>query len=474
MLKNETLKRILLVFLCIYPMFSLKIFYNNYATLIQIVFIAIFLLWTFFANKDSRKNIKYLAIYMLILVLYSIFHHINALDFKSLVPGNFNYNYIDEILYLIKMSIPIFFIYLMYYSKFQKEDYLKIIKSWIIIICGIIIITNVFKISFSSYNDEIIKGSIFSWFNKNYIYNELASKGFFMYANQIACLLVAIIPVSLYYYLEKSLNLIYLILLLLTTLMLGTRVSNLGSILVFITIILSYMIYRIIKKKKINWKKLIPCGILIVLYSVILPFSPTFSRYEVYDYLLPKSINNLVASEENSYISDIEYIKNNYEEKLINENFILNSYPYEYDPEFWLTILNEPINKRADYRYLEIAMVSRVKEINNNKMDTLFGITNDRIQNIFNIERDYVLQYYAYGIIGCILFLGIYLVLLIKSFKNLIFNFNYFNICICSSIILFLFISYLSGNILSQISIFIPLLIIAAMAYIKVEKPKKL
>lgn len=102
MLKNETLKRILLVFLCAYPIFSLKIFYNNYATLIQIVFIAIFLLWTFFANKDSRKNIKYLAIYMLILVLYSIFHHFNALDFKSLVPGNFNYNYIDEILYLIK------------------------------------------------------------------------------------------------------------------------------------------------------------------------------------------------------------------------------------------------------------------------------------------------------------------------------------------------------------------------------------
>lgn len=474
MLKNETLKKTLLIFLCIYPIFSLKIFYNNYATLIQIVFIAIFLLWTLFVNKNSRKSMKYLVVYIIILGLYGILHYVNALDFYSLVPGDFDFSNIDETLYLIKMSIPIFFMYLMYHSKFQKEDYLKIIKSWIIMICGIIIIANIFKISFSSYNDEIIKGSIFSWFNKNYIYNELASKGFFMYANQIACLLVTIIPICLYYYLEKRLKFVYLILLLLTTLMLGTRVSNLGSILVFIALILSYITYNILKKDKINWKKLIPCGILIVFYITMLPFSPTFSRYEVYDYLLPKSINSLIASTENSYISDIEYIKNNYEEKLINENFILNSYPYEYDPEFWLTILNEPINKRADYRYLEIAMVSRVKEINNNNMDTLFGITNDRIQNIFNIERDYILQYYAYGIIGCILFLGIYLVLLIKSFKNLIFNFNYFNICVCSSIILFLFISYLSGNILNQISIFIPLLIIAAMAYIKVEKQKKL
>lgn len=473
MLKEKNYKILLALFLCIYPIFSLKPFYNNTFTLIQIIIIGLFFLWNLYINKDSLNKFKFLFIYLIILIIYGIFHHLNALNFHSLVPGNFNYNYLDEILYLIKMMIPVLFIFLMYFSKFTKKDYLKVIKAWIIIICGIIIITNICKISLSSYNDEVIKGSIFSWFSNNYIYNELASKGFFMYANQIACLLVTLIPVSLYYYLEKKLNVLYLIALLTTLLMLGTRVANLGSILVFIALILAYIFHHGITKEKIKWNKLISCGIIIIFYCAILPFSPTFSRYEVYDYLMPKNISGVLASTSTSTISDIEYIKTHYEEKLINENFILNSYPYEYDPDFWLEILNEPIKNRADYRYLEIKMVSRVVEINNNKGDILFGITNDRIQNIFNIERDYVLQFFAFGIIGCILFLGVYLLLLIKSLKNLIKNFSYFHICIGASTILFLFIAYLSGNILGQISSFIPLLFIASMS-IKVEKEKKL
>ena len=467
MLQVKNYKRLLLILLCIYPIFSLEIFYNNFATLIQIVFITIFLLWTFFINKDSRKNIKYLIFYVIVLLIYGIFHHLNALDFHSLVPGDFHYNYIDEILYLVKMSIPVFFIYLMYYSNLEKEDYRKVIKSWIILIGGSIIITNILGISLSSYNNEVIKGSIFSWFSNNYIYNELASKGFFMYANQIACLLVVLIPLDAYFFFEDKLNILYMAIIMLAALMLGTRVSNLGSIMVLIASILAYMFFGILKKEKLQWKKLGLCGIIVIIYASILPFSPTFSRYEVYDYLMPKSIKGLVASTADTYISDIEYIKNHYEEKLINENFILNSYPYEYDPEFWLGILNEPINKRADYRYLEISMVKRVVEINDNKNDIWLGITNDRIQNIFNIERDYVLQYYAFGIIGCILFLGIYLILWILSIVKLIKKFNYFKTSIVASITLLLLIAYLTGNIFNQIAIFIPLLFLSSLTFTK-------
>lgn len=467
MLQVKNYKRLLLILLCIYPISSLEIFYNNFATLIQIVFITIFLLWTFFINKDSRKNIKYLIFYVIVLLIYGIFHHLNALDFHSLVPGDFHYNYIDEILYLVKMSIPVFFIYLMYYSNLEKEDYRKVIKSWIILIGGSIIITNILGISLSSYNNEVIKGSIFSWFSNNYIYNELASKGFFMYANQIACLLVVLIPLDAYFFFEDKLNILYMAIIMLAALMLGTRVSNLGSIMVLIASILAYMFFGILKKEKLQWKKLGLCGIIVIIYASILPFSPTFSRYEVYDYLMPKSIKGLVASTADTYISDIEYIKNHYEEKLINENFILNSYPYEYDPEFWLGILNEPINKRADYRYLEISMVKRVVEINDNKKDIWLGITNDRIQNIFNIERDYVLQYYAFGVIGCILFLGIYVGLWILSIVKLIKKINYFRTSIVASITLLLLIAYLTGNIFNQIAIFIPLLFLSSLTFTK-------
>ena len=49
-------------------------------------------------------------------------------------------------------------------------------------------------------------------------------------------------------------------------------------------------------------------------------------------------------------------------------------------------------------------------------------VTAPVVQNIFNIERDFVLQYYAFGIIGCVIFLGVYLVLFGIGFYRFIKN----------------------------------------------------
>lgn len=461
MIKNNLYDISLKLFLCIYPLFLLKFTYNSVFTLLQIIIILFFFLWTLIKNKNSRKNVKYIIIYFLIVAIYGIFHHLNALNFTSVVPGNFNYSSIKEFFQLIKMSMPTIFIYTISNSNLNKKDYINIIKIWLLIISGSIIITNIFKISLGSYNDIVIKGNIFDWFTKKYIYQETASKGFFMYANQISCLLVSLIPVVIYYYFKKDIKPFYIIFLLLSLLMLGTRIANMASILVFIGMTLIYFFFKLIKKQKQDWKLLIINLIIVITYVTILPFSPTFSRYEVYDYLLDKP--RYIANNDNINIEDIKYIEDNYEYKLINEHFIKNSYPYQYDPDFWLRILNDPINKRTDYRYLEIQMIKRVKEINNNKLDPLLGITNTRVQNIFNIERDYILQYYAFGIIGCILFLGVYIYILIRNIINVLKEFEFFNISLLGSTILFLFIAYLSGNIFNQMAIFIPALLIISI-----------
>jgi hypothetical protein len=57
--------------------------------------------------------------------------------------------------------------------------------------------------------------------------------------------------------------------------------------------------------------------------------------------------------------------------------------------------MEKDIGLITNHRYVEKAMVKRVIEINNSKMDALFGITNTRLQNIFNIEQDFIVQYYA-------------------------------------------------------------------------------
>lgn len=91
----------------------------------------------------------------------------------------------------------------------------------------------------------------------------------------------------------------------------------------------------------------------------------------------------------------IKYIENNYEDKQLNKQFLFNNYPYQYDPEFWYNLLQNDILLITNYRYIELSMIRRVVEINNNTMDKWFGITNTRLQNIFNIEKDFVVQYYA-------------------------------------------------------------------------------
>jgi len=152
----------------------------------------------------------------------------------------------------------------------------------------------------------------------------------------------------------------------------------------------------------------------------------------------------------------LEYIEANYKDKKIHEQFIFESYPYKYDPEFWYDFLQNDISKTTDYRYIEIAMIQRILEINNNSMDKWFGITNTRLQNVFNIERDFVVQYYALGIVGTILVLAPYFVLLgyftYTTLRNKFKNLNVVNLLACITIVFLLGISYFSGNLLNSLS----------------------
>ena len=87
MLTEKRYKKALTFFLCIYPIFSLKIFYNNVFTLIQIMFISLFVIWNLTWNKEAQRKIKYIFIYFILLAIYAIFHHLNALNFQSFTPA---------------------------------------------------------------------------------------------------------------------------------------------------------------------------------------------------------------------------------------------------------------------------------------------------------------------------------------------------------------------------------------------------
>ena len=485
---SNLISKFLIIFLIIQPIFDLKIFYNSISTLIRVILIFMFFIYYFFTTKNKKKY--YLLIYPLLIGIYFVLHHINALKFTSLVPGNFNYSIFKELLYFIKMLTPFLLIYSLYKANFSINTIMYIMKSLVLIIGLVIVVSNFFMFSYGNYSDTLIKANFFDWFNNNspYTYQDLASKGLFEYGNQISAILIMFLPFMIYGLLQKKsfTNGFILCLNILSLILLCTKVSVLGILVVVIFTIFACLFISFIHKKHFTVKNYIPIGIVLVAYFLLLPINPMFNRiqeratiaqnYNSQNAEIVESINNTTSNIEEieEIITDtpilenitvdeslqdsekIEYIEANYQEKKLNKQFILENYPYKYDLEFWYNFLQNDIWVTTDYRFIELSMIQRVVQINNNKMDMWFGITNTRLQNIFNIEKDFVVQYYALGIIGTIFVFAPYFILLgifaYKTIRNKFKNLKETNLLSSITIIFLFAISFFTGNLLNSLS----------------------
>ena len=479
-IKEKILNIFTLFFLFLIPVFSTTYFHNSYVTLFEVLIIFIIFLATLIINKESRKNSKYLFIYYILCFLYLLINFFRSNTFYSLVPGNFNYNVIDEGLSIIKLITPITFIYSLYYQKIEWKQYLLVLKVWTILICGSIIITNIFKVSLSSYSDLQITKNIFEWSINNY-YQETASKGFFMYANQESVIMLMLILLFTYDFLYKNKkSFFYISILMISMLMLGTRVSSLGGLLTLICSYIFYVFYCFYKKKKYDFKSLFIL-IPICLWIAILPVSP-FANRNIELNILSENKSDVIinlndqpetSTEENKNDdSKIDYVYNNYNPYYLPKVFFEIYYPIKYDSDFWYEFVKNTPLEDINYRLIEISIIKRVKEINNKQLDFLFGISNTRIQNIVNIERDFVLHYYAYGIIGSIVLLVVYIIMLIYSIYKFFKYQTYYLFIIATAIMLFIFSAYLTGNIINSMNAIIQFSFIASGVFIskKVDK----
>ena len=468
--KENILNNITLVFLFLIPIFSTTYFHSSYVTLFEVIVIFGLFIATLIIVKDSRKNFKYIFLYYVVCLIYLLISYLRADIFNSLVPGNFNYSVFDEALTILKLVMPITFIYSLYYQRISWKKYLLVLKVWVILISGSIIITNIFKISLSSYSDAVITKNIFEWNINNY-YQETASKGLFMYANQEAVVMLMLLLVFVYDFIYKDKrSIFYIFLLAISMLMLGTRVSSVGGLLTLICAYLFYIIYVLYKKEKFDKKTLI-IFIPIVLWGLLIPISPYANRnielntvYENNDVITDSSVisNSNVSKSKDIIDSNIEYVYNNYNPNYLPKIFFEEYYPIQYDSEFWGEFIRNTPLEEMNYRVIETSIIKRVVEVNDDYLDILFGISNSRIQNIVNIERDFVLHYYAFGIVGSIILLFIYIFMLIFSVYNFFKYQTYYLFIFATIIVLFIFSAYLTGNIVNSINAVIPFAFISS------------
>lgn len=479
--KENILNISTLIFLFLIPLYSTTYFYSSYTTLFEVVIIFVIFFATLIIYKESRKNSKYLFIYYTLCFLYLIISFLRSDTFYSLVPGNFNYNFLDEGLTIIKLITPITLIYSLYYQKIEWEKYLLVLKIWVILICGSIIITNIFKISLSSYSNLPITKNIFEWNINNY-YQETASKGFFVYANQEAVIMIMLLLLFIYDFLYKNKkSIFYIILLMFAMLMLGTRVSSVGGFLTLICAYIFYIFYCVYKKEKYVFKSLYVL-IPICIWGILLPISPYANR-NIELNTIEENANDIVTDskehiemnssrEESEIESNIEYVYANYNPNYLPKVFFEDYYPIKYDSDFWYGFVKNTPLEEMNYRTIETNIIKRVKEINDDKLDILFGISNVRIQNIVNIERDFVLHYYAFGIIGSIVLLLVYIIMLTYSIYKFFKYQTYYLFIITTAILLFIFSAFLTGNIINSMNAIIPFAFISSGVFLskKVDK----
>lgn len=466
---KNIIENVTVFFLFLLPLFSTVFLYNKISTLIQIIFVFLLLFVTLILYKDSRKNIKWMILYYVLCLIYLGVSFYHQESFKSLLPSSYGFNIVSELLTILKLITPITFIYSLYYIKLPFKKYMLVLKVWCILFAGSIVLTNIFKISLGSYSDTFITKNIFEWNKYNY-YKYTASKGYFMYANQVSALCILFLLMFIYDYLyNNKKSIIYVLLVSLAMLMLGTRVSTLGGLLTLIFAIMFYFIINIFNKIRIK-KRIYILVIPVLGWILLLQVSPYNNRNIELNRSLNRHMDDTSIVDGNSIVMDdtsmnvdkIKYVYQNYNKDYLPKVFFEKYYPIKYDEEFWYNFVKNNGIDKINYRYIEKSIIRRVVEVNNNALDKYIGISNTRIQNIVNIESDFILHYYAFGIIGSIILLVIYLILFIYAFINFVKMQNYYAFIMLSCVVLFLFSAFLTGNIINSINAVLPFIFVVS------------
>jgi len=506
-INEKSLNKLLFIFLIIQPLLDIYILFRpevveiigfSPSTIIRVVFFVILFLMLTFTIKIKKSHF-FFVIYGFLILLYTYLHHKHLLNFNSFNATNFNYSLANEMFYIFRMLMPLGMIIIS--TKFTGDDSkIEKIITWIIIlISGSIVLTNLLGISLGSYSKVQISANIFSWFSNNSGYYDLASKGFFNDPNRISALTVLITPIFLYFYYTNpnKKNIILIIIHFLAMFMIGTKVTTIGFIVLNISMLILYLFFSIIKKDLYLNKKILTTTIIITIISfAIIPFTPMYSRTKTdqnisADY---ESGNNDMKKNEQKLISEIEieliklprveideydflkhdvfvidevkiivskldsnpilikFIEENYKKFHIELGFIEYSYSYHDDPYFWYEIMKLPLSSRTNFRFLEQSMLDRVKQINNNQKDNIYGISFTRMSNIFDLERDFLSHYYTLGIIGLLLIMSPYILILIacgiRMLKDYQQKLNFKNCAYALGIGITLFAAFYSGNVM--------------------------
>ncbi len=470
---KELIIKLTFIFLVMQPLLDIKVLYDfeifgvTIPTIIRLCFFAIlFLLFLF-----NKRKLKVPIIYFILFCIYTALHLLNASNNYTNVLGK--YSSLSEIIYLIRLAIPMMFIVFSYNYHFEFKKISKLFFIVALIFSSIIIITNIFNISYASYSQSNgIAGNFLNWafLSKSDIgYYDLATKGLFGYANPLSGLMCLILPILLYSFYKKQ-NLkkfIIIYSLLLSMLIVGTRISSYMPIIILVVMLIVYIVLcKWFKTEIFNYKCLLyNIAFILLLIPFFINAPVTFSSDrgmtdDKSEYVIENKLLNQVQTYKDSLEDDLsdtkkqeieDFIRENYKYFSINTGLAPDKYLYDDYLSFWLDYFIVSYENKNDTRDFEYYLYKHIYEHNNNSYDKFVGYGySQNFNDEIVLERDGIYHFYTLGILGLILFVVPYCFVLIYSTIKVLVNFkdkmNLENVTYIFVIALLLAIAIISGN----------------------------
>lgn len=463
----------LVIFIAIQPILDFYIFFEtsknslssfSFSTVIRFLFMGAIAIW--FWLDSSRLARKKIAIALTVISVYVLLHWLfSGLLYRG--PGNFSW--LGEIFYLARLSILLLMLCVSGRINLNKKQFEALIYSLIFLISGVIVSLNLIGKSLGSYTHQFTSITIFNWrFDPSQnSFLRSATKGVFMYANQVSSILVFLLPLAISYYFKKPtmIKFMAIFMTVLAGLMLGTRVAAIGLIIIVLISLASYVVFNRDRVKKMTWW----LSTLVVGWALSFGMSPVIMRqYANNDNKDPQDshtrqiIKNLAEVEKtNNRDLLAEFIGNNYKAMSISHETITINYSYKKDPVFWASIFKEPLECRIDNRCIQDKIAGRIASKDVTKQSfgmsialKMFGTGYTRADSLFPIEKDFLSHYRNLGFCGMFIFTAIYIVLLGLAMANFVCvkkDQRLEATLITVSIGMLVVVAYMSGNTLDSL-----------------------
>lgn len=429
---------------------------EEFVVIFYIGVLAIYTIYTI-VQKKNWKFFFLSILYFGCACTYVLLHYWNLTQFNTAIYPEVSYSFITESYYIVRAYlIPIVMGIVVYQLKPDNDTFSKTIMLVSLIISSFIVVTNILGISFVSYSleNKTIAGNIFTWtsLTPTSDFDMYTSKAFFYSANQISALMFSISPIIVKNAIKKPsfINYFTLGLQVLAMIMIGTKTAAIGVLLVIVAMFVTAFALHLFKLEQLQLKKI---GLIFVIFVIcgygLYSISPVQQKYDAEE----TAINTEEREEAEVKVDESEatladYIKEFAYCYYINPSF-LEVYPVENDEFFWKNIIERDRTLNINNRTFKIEIINRIIERNENPADRFLGI--GYTSNVPYTERDYVYQYFVFGIIGVLVLIAPYFISLLYAGIKILLKYkeklNLENCATGMALCCYLIIAYLAGHV---------------------------